>query len=147
LAWHRDEGRVLANPSGESVEVRRETERRAIEELAVALTPVGQGSDAPKPPPSPGPPPVREALSAIGGAPFETGVTPVRLVEFEGELRPVVREAEVSEGDYVANEVAQTRLYIEGIKSQVPLEERLRRSADYARWRYRGFLCGEVASL
>jgi len=130
-------------------------EARAIEGLAQALTPTAQGSERPAPPPSPAPPPVKgfeepdEVLAVME-------VTPgageeVELIEFEGRLLPRVHECSVSEADYIANEVEITRAQMKiGMIKTNPIvngKDRLDRTADYARWRYRGFLCGEVASL
>ncbi len=63
--------------------------------------------------------------------------------------RPVTRTAYVSERVYAGHmrEVAE-RLVKEGIKD--PLHRgkgRADRAEDYARWRYKGYVCGEVASL
>src|SRR5262245_3644707 len=111
----------------------RAREERAVEELAEALTPVPQGSLG------------QEA--GQGSRLPEPELDESRFVEFEGELRLVVREADLTEDGYVAREIDETRRYAAQVRSSVPLEDRLKRTAAYARWRYRGFLCGEVASL
>jgi hypothetical protein len=58
------------------------------------------------------------------------------------------------EEEYVRKELEQTRLYIEsmlrpGTEKTTPqaISERLVRAERYARWRFRGFMEGEVASL
>jgi len=155
---------------------RRRVEERAVSELAEALTPTAQGAD-PKPPPSPAPPPVKDEIDeeqairdSFGYAASETRtraerdavaarimgrasseVVLPRFIEFEGELRQITRSADITEGDYIANEVRVTQEQLKvGLIRTHPVvngKDRLNRTADYARWRYRGFLCGEVASL
>ncbi|HSV08572.1 MAG TPA: hypothetical protein VLI07_18795 [Candidatus Binatus sp.] len=140
-AAHRERlRRAETNLEGQRL-ARQLTEEKATEELAEALTPVAQGSGPDVSVESPSTPPLTAEGQSGRQARDEV------YVEFEGEPRQVVREAQVSEDEYIFNEVAQTRLYVEGIRSSVPVEERLKRTASYARWRYRGFLCGEIASL
>ena len=56
------------------------------------------------------------------------------------------RQARISEADYIAAEVEQTRLAISrGLQDHDG--KRVDRARAYARSRYRGFLAGEVASL
>ena len=58
-----------------------------------------------------------------------------------------------SEQAYVEMQLAQTRAYIERIAPGSPKATdeakatRLRKAEEYARWRYRGFLAGDLASL
>lgn len=58
-----------------------------------------------------------------------------------------------AEETYVARELAQTRAYVARIEPGSPKAsaeakaERLRRAEKYARWRYRGWLAGEVFAL
>ena len=70
--------------------------------------------------------------------------------------RPVKRHA-VSEDEYAAKMRRETEwLVANGLKDPDPeklygksdvLRHRADRAEQYARWRYRGFVCGEVASL
>ena len=67
--------------------------------------------------------------------------------------RPVKRTA-VSEDDYARRMRKHTeRLVAGGVKDPDPnldskyLRARADRAEQYARWRYKGFVCGEVASL
>ena len=65
-----------------------------------------------------------------------------------GTTAPTIPSLEV----YVAEGLAGARLYHEQTSPQATgstkeLEVRLARAEAYARWRYRGFLAGEIASL
>jgi hypothetical protein len=93
--------------------------------------------------------PEEEAYAAVGpGLPVETENTFPAAIHHLGRI---------SQDDYVAHEVEITRAQIalgrltvhrlEDGKVVNDRDERLRRSADYARWRYQSYLQGEVVSL
>jgi hypothetical protein len=68
------------------------------------------------------------------------------LLEWEGKLRPAIRTQYVSEDEYVHAEIEITRgLLRRGLKD--PDGQRVARTERYARWRYRGWLVGEIHSL
>jgi hypothetical protein len=69
------------------------------------------------------------------------------LIEWEGKLYPIIRHPRMSEEQYVFHEVGITKAQITfgGLKD--PDGKRCERSGQYARWRYRGYLVGEIASL
>jgi hypothetical protein len=68
------------------------------------------------------------------------------VIEWEGKTWPVVRRKYVSEDEYVSAELEITRgLLRKGLKDHDG--QRLVRTEKYARWRYRGFLAGEIHSL
>jgi hypothetical protein len=67
-------------------------------------------------------------------------------VEWEGETRTVVRRAHVTESEYVFKCKADTLVALaSGLKDHDG--KRVDRTEAYAKWRYRGFLAGEIASL
>ena len=68
-------------------------------------------------------------------------------VEWEGKTWPVVRtKAPLSEDAHVAAEALAAKLAIAGgLKDHDG--KRVERAKRYARWRYRGWLAGEIASL
>lgn len=67
-------------------------------------------------------------------------------VEWEGKLWPIVRPSYVSEDDFVHAEVEMTKTLIErGLKDHDG--QRVARAEAYARWRYRGWLVGEIVNL
>jgi hypothetical protein len=82
-----------------------------------------------------------------------------RILRKEG-----LRAQGITEESYVQDQLEQTRLYIARMlrphvkapqdpptvvdkTSPEAIQERLRRAEKYARWRYRGFVAGEIASL
>lgn len=74
------------------------------------------------------------------------------MVEFEGRLLPRVHSCSWDEETYVAHHLEQTKLFHaqtspQATLSTVTLDDRLERAERYARWRYNGFLAGEIASL
>jgi hypothetical protein len=85
---------------------------------------------------------------------------PVKQLDEAGPAAPVQRGASVSLERYVEENVAAALRFSERIgESDEPFEialntfvtnrrrDRLERAERYARWRYAGFLSGEVASL
>jgi hypothetical protein len=90
--------------------------------------------------------PIETSAEPVQVAPLALPDGAVELVEWEDQLRPVVREARISEEAYVEAQREQTRLMMQrGVKD--PDGKRMQRTEDYARWRYRGYQVGEVASL
>jgi hypothetical protein len=89
----------------------------------------------------------------------ELPVPGVHYVEWESRDWGVVRGCQLPEAEYVRQQIEQTRLTVDrfGIRDEVltpkgtyvsvPREHRLDRAAAHARWRYRGYLAGEVSSL
>ena len=68
------------------------------------------------------------------------------LIDWEGKLWPVVRKRFVSEDEYAAEEAEIARgLIAKGLKDTDG--RRVERASNYARWRYRGWLAGEIRSL
>jgi hypothetical protein len=68
------------------------------------------------------------------------------LIEFDGKLYPIVRDAHLTESEYVGREALATKIAIsQGLKD--PDGKRVARAKAYARRRYRGWLVGEIASL
>jgi hypothetical protein len=68
------------------------------------------------------------------------------LIDWEGKLWPVVRQRFVSEDEYAADEAEIAKHMIaHGVKD--PDGKRVQRATNYARWRYRGWLAGEIRSL
>ena len=63
--------------------------------------------------------------------------------------RPVKRSAPVTENEHAKREIAHTKRLLEyGLKNpKYKGLDRVGRTEQYARWRYRGYVCGEVASL
>jgi hypothetical protein len=91
--------------------------------------------------------------------PSELPVPGVHYVEWEGKEWAVARRASVTEEQYVRTEVEGTvryvktyairdkRLNAKGEYVTADPKLRLQRTAEYARWRYRGYLAGGVESL
>jgi hypothetical protein len=77
--------------------------------------------------------------------PSSATIEPVgdELIEWEGALWPVKRQAGLSEDAYAAAEVEVTRL----AHLKDPDGRREERCDAYARWRYRGYIVGEIRSL
>jgi|SRR5262245_3846820 len=73
-----------------------------------------------------------EALRVVEGGADEQ-------IEFEGRLVPVERRAPMSEEDYVRHSLAFYAMGTDG--------ERKARAERYARWRWRGYCAGKVATL
>ena len=123
-------------------------------------SPVNVPGVAPLDVPSPTPEPL-QVPDAEGRllAPDEVPVPGVHYVEWESRDWGVVRGCQLSESEYVRSQIEQTRLTVDrfGIRDEVltpkgtyvsvPKEHRLDRAASHARWRYRGYLAGEVSSL
>jgi len=68
------------------------------------------------------------------------------LVEFEGRLYPRKHNCSWTEEEFVAFELRITRQQYRH-ESEEKLADRMKRSERYLRWRYRGFIAGEIASL
>jgi hypothetical protein len=66
--------------------------------------------------------------------------------ELERDPEPGPR-ALISEEEYVRRELALTRRALELRFAKDPDGKAMERSERYLRWRYRGFVAGEVASL
>lgn len=94
---------------------------------------------------SPEPPPPAEPVRK--GSAVPPTFRPTRKWKTEFDEHPVIRGAPISEDVYVANEVAITRAQMKQGRLHDPDGKRLERCERYARWRYRGYLVGEVASL
>lgn len=88
----------------------------------------------------------------------QIGETPIALVEqpemieFEGKFLPRVRILSVDEETYVAHWLGEAKVFHEQTSRQATqatqtLKDRLERAERYARWRYRGFVTGEIVSL
>jgi hypothetical protein len=86
------------------------------------------------------------AQSAPDGEPDAGGPASALSVAWEGRTWPVVREAHFSESAYIAQEILATKLLIKGGLKD-PEGKRVERARAHARWRYRGFQAGEIASL
>jgi hypothetical protein len=70
------------------------------------------------------------------------------MVEWEGKLWPIVRvHPSLSEQAHVDAEVLATRLMLKEYRLKDPDGKREERAAEHARWRYRGWSVGEIASL
>lgn len=91
-----------------------------------------------------------------GGWDYPGRPTPTGTIEFEGKTWPVVRNCSWDEETYVAHEMSVTREQMELglLKEVIETREgpgkgkgRMWRTERYARWRYHGFLAGEIASL
>ena len=68
------------------------------------------------------------------------------LIEWEGKLWPAVHTQYVTEDEYAEAEGRITQgLLDRGLKD--PDGKRVERAVRYARWRYRGWLVGEIRSL
>lgn len=129
----------FCGPTCRSRAHRRQTEERAVEQLTEALTPVRQGSDQPLSEQE-----EQEIRDGFGFTPSEQRSQAERQATAD---RIVGRSKRLTEDEYVRHEVEQTKLYIQRMVNKPADPERLARAEAYARWRYRGFLSGEVASL
>lgn len=125
---------------------------RIVEKLVLARdVPPPKKDDPPEDPSEDPPTPTEEEALAAG---VTTG--PTRApgpAEMNARMRAgqPAYEPGISEEDYVAREVAITKAQMEtGLIKTNPIVDgkgRLDRSEAYARWRYRSFMAGEVASL
>jgi hypothetical protein len=119
--WESDAERMAAKRAGASSVEAPEDDPLASEDLAaegLVRDPQGTGPPAPN----------------------------LGTVDWEGKTWPVVRQAHVTEAEYVGAEALATRLQIaRGLKDHDG--KRVERAKAYARYRYRGFVVGEIASL
>jgi len=70
----------------------------------------------------------------------------------QAALKPDLIERLPTEAEYVLQELEATREYIASLKvsdktTPEAIRKRLERTEAYARWRYQGYLSGEIASL
>ena len=108
------------------------------------------GSSAPE---AEGAPP-QEAKEAgfdtpVPAATDQEAPNPAVADDTEDDTNPVAGELPTEE-EYVAQALAATRLAMaSGLKEAIDADGhgRLHRTEEYARWRYRGYLAGEVGSL
>lgn len=91
--------------------------------------------------------------------PNERPVPWAHYVHWEKKDWAVAKSCTLTENEYILLEVERTEVYAsrfniqdkrltkKGTYEPVPVKIRLDKSAAYARWRYRGYLAGEVSSL
>lgn len=98
----------------------------------------------------PRPQPPWETAAKLGGIVYPGRPSPpTGTVVFEGREYPIVRNCSWTEEQYVAHELAITKAEMDrGLKDiVVDGVGRMERSEKYLRWRYRGFLAGQIAAL
>jgi hypothetical protein len=145
----------------------RAEQQRAYRERKARGAGVGAGEDPVVFPPvvsEPSPLSEQQIRDRFDYTSSETRTKAERDAAAERMLRKAGLEARgITEESYVAEQLALTRVYVKMLKPLVrapqdpptvvdktspqAIEERLRRAEKHARWRYRGFVAGEVASL